>query len=83
MVPIFTTSQSSDLQVMDIVASGSLRCFFWHLAKSNQTNGYGDINFQENSGGGGAAAAAGGTQVLKKLSFLLMSPFFHLYFNIS
>ena len=40
--------------------SGSLRCFFWHLAKSDQTYGYGDIKSQENSWGLGGAEAAGG-----------------------
>ena len=49
---------------MGTVESGLLRCFFWHLAKSNQTNGYGDINCWENSGrnGGGGGGAAGGVQ---------------------
>ena len=57
LVPIFTTRMASDPKVMGTVESGSSRRFIWHLAKSNQTYGYGDIKCQENSAG--AAAAAG------------------------
>ena len=50
LIPIFTTRRASDPKVMGTVESGSSRWFFWHLAKSNRTNGYRDINCWENSG---------------------------------
>ena len=40
---------------MGTIESGSLRCFFCHLAKSDQIYGYGDIKCWENSGGAVAA----------------------------
>ena len=45
---------------MGTVESGSLSCFFWHIAKSNQTYGSGDINYWENCRGGVAGVGAGG-----------------------
>ena len=49
LVPIFTTRWGGEPKVMGTIESSSLRCFFWHLAKSNWTNSYGDINCWENS----------------------------------
>ena len=74
-MPIFTTRGASDPKVRGTIASGSLRPLIWHLAKSNQTYGYGGINCQENSGMGGIAgrgAAASGVQYDYKIPIFCM-----------
>ena len=52
LMPIFSNNGGGggDPKIMDTFESCFSRCFFWHLAKSDQTNGYGDINCQGNSG---------------------------------
>ena len=44
---------------MGTIETSLLRQFIWHLAKSNQTYGYGDNNCQENSEGGAGGAGVG------------------------
>ena len=75
LVPISTTRRVSDPKVIGTIESGSLRCFIWPLAKSNQKNCYGDINYQENSRAGAAVTAAGGAATgVQYNSKVLMRP---------
>ena len=53
---------ASDSKVMGTVESSSSICFIWHIAMSNLTYGYGDINCWGNSG-----AAATGVQYNSKV----------------
>ena len=58
-----------DPKAMGTIESVSLRHFFWPLAKSDQTYGYGDIKCWGNSRGGaaGGGAAARGVQYDSKV----------------
>ena len=67
---------ASDPKVRGTIASGLLRPLIWHLAKSNQTYGYGGINCQENSGMGGRGAAVSGVQYDYKIPFFA---WYHIY----
>ena len=66
MVPVSTIMWSSDPKVMGTIGSGSLRHFFWHLGKFDQTYGYVDIKCWEYFRGG-AAAEGGGVQYDSKV----------------
>ena len=68
LVSICTTRGAPDPKIMGTIESGLSTCFFWHLAKYDQTYHSGDIKCWENSRGGAAAVAvaavaeAGGVQ---------------------
>ena len=56
---LFTTRGGADPKVIGTVESGLSRCFFWNLAKSDQTYSYRDIKSQKNSRAAAAVAVGG------------------------